>query len=93
MRISPAATVMIDAVYSGRMSVAQLVEASEREAWEVHAFLATRRFQEEAVSIYGGGLTGAETARVMGTSQGKTYYHLKQAARRRGLTSIRELRH
>ncbi len=93
MRISPAATVMIDAVYSSRMSVAQLVEASEREAWEVHAFLATRRFQEEAVSIYGGGLTGAETARVMGTSLGRVYYHLRRVAHRRGFRRIRELRH
>ena len=92
MRISPAATEAIEAVYTGRMSVAQLVAASEREEWQVHAFLATRRFQEEAVSIYGGGFTGAETARFMHTSLGRVYYHLRRVAHRRGFTRIRELR-
>ena len=92
MRISPAATVMIGHVYRMDMSVEELVEASGCSDWRVHAFLATRCFEETATTLYVAGYSGPGVAEVMHTTIGRVSYYLGKVRARRGLRWLRQLR-
>jgi len=92
MRITASERAMLERHYEEGDSVADLTRKAQCWEWLALAYIAERRFEEDAVRMYRTGLGGPRVASLMFTNVSRVYAYLHRARRRFGLSGLADLR-